>query len=132
MEARERMVQQKLAEISRLSVDLAHARTQHDHVLRDFDEYKVRAQALLRQKDNVLESAQRQQAIHELTQRVTELEADLEEKQQRVEELEEEGKKEKRAGEMARRSFETEKVRLERALLEGEAKIRSLESAQVN
>ncbi|OWA53974.1 putative GRIP and coiled-coil domain-containing protein 2 [Hypsibius exemplaris] len=125
VEAKERVVQGKNAEISRLTVDLAHVRSQHDHVLRDFEDYKVRAQALLRQKDNVVESAQRQREVDDLVQRVAELDADLEGKERKIVELNEELKKEKWAADAAKRTFDTEKVHWERTILDGEVKIRS-------
>jgi chromosome segregation ATPase len=131
MEGKERVLQQKNAEISRLNVDLSHARTQHDHVIRDFEDYKVRAQTLLRQKDNVTETAQRQRELEELVLRVTELDGELETSRRKLVEAEEDLRKEKWESEAAKRAFDAEKIRWEKALLEGEFKSRSLETSQV-
>lgn len=131
VESKDRNLSQKTAEISRLNVDLTHARTQHEHVVKDFDEYKLRAQALLKQQTRSADNLQKQKEMEELLARVVELDAEIVELGQKNAELDRSLQRERQATEAGKRAMDAERIRWESSLLECEERVRGLENSQV-
>ncbi|XP_055348130.1 GRIP and coiled-coil domain-containing protein 2-like [Paramacrobiotus metropolitanus] len=130
LEVERRLVAQKNTEISRLTVDLSHTKTQHEHILKDFEEYKVRAQALLKQQKGSSDRATHQKELDELTGRIMDLDAEITTLKIQNEDLSAELSRERLATEAGKRSSEAERIRWENSLLECEERIRALDYAK--
>lgn len=122
---------QKTAEVVRVNVDLNHARSQQEHLVRDFEEYKMRAQTLLKQQKTSSDHHQRQRDLDDMTERLTEQESEITELRRRNMGLENELQIERRALDEGKGLLDAERIRWESSLMECEDRIRTLERVQV-
>ncbi|GAV09309.1 hypothetical protein RvY_18873-2 [Ramazzottius varieornatus] len=130
--AKERLLQQKTAEISRLTVDVSQGRSQHDLLIKEFDEYKVRAQTLLKQQNDTSKVASQQREVEELHDRYADMERELAETRHQLALSQERMNSQKNAKEALQRTLDSERMKAHKTLLECHMKLRTAETNQEN
>ena len=130
--SRDRQLHQKTAEISRLNVDVSQARSQHDLVMKEFEEYKVRAQTLLKQQSDTSKVSAQQREVEELHSRCVEVEKELADTRHQLSIFQKKATSEVKEKEALQRSFDSERVKADKLLLECQMKLRAVENNQVS